>query len=156
MKKRLLSMILIVLLVTAMAISLAACGEEKDPAGLACTVILADKDSTVVATYTIVTESQYLADALTEIAAEANNKVSFDITSGYINSYSYNSTVYGDAANSDYVMTFCSLTDIAYANSAWGTITINSVDYSSCAKGIAETPIVKDATYIIAIQHLSF
>ncbi|MDD3946698.1 MAG: hypothetical protein PHI19_02550 [Clostridia bacterium] len=156
MKKKVLSILLLAVLVIALSVSIAACDEDKNENALICTVMLVDAQNNEVATFELETESKYLSGAIEELAANPDNKVSFNIKDGYICTYIYNDTVYGNAANSDYVMLFTGLNDADLMNVAWGTVTVDNKVYFACAYGIEEMPIKEDAVYVIAIQHLEY
>lgn len=154
MKKRLLSTIIIAILVVTISVSLVACGEEKNENALNCELMFVDLSGTVVASYEIETESKYLSGVLNELKSNADNKFDCDISGGFVNTFTYDGTVYGNAITSDFVMMFSDVNDAALSNPVWGTVTVDNKIYLACAVGITEMTIQESAVYVFAVQHI--
>lgn len=154
MVKKMFLLMATVILVIATVLSLVACGEEKNENALSCTVMLVDVQDNIVFSCKLTTEAKHLSGAIEELAADEANKVSFDLSGGYINAYTYGGTVYGNPANNDYILVFAEVADAGLTDSTWGTITLDNKVYPSCAVGIGEMPVSEGAVYIIAVRHL--
>lgn len=140
----------LVLTIALTVVFVISCKKEKGEAGSEITIIFAYLDGKVVFQDKVKVENGFVENGVKKLD-QKNDKLEININStGFIESFKYDGTQYGDAEEKIYVFVYND--DADNQNETWGKITIGGKEYMSSTLGIRELPAKEGKTYVFAIS----